>query len=714
MELREILTNMTSLMAATAKKSNVIIANEVLEGKWGSGDTRKQKLTKAGYNYDAIQKEVATLLANNSSRAAVIANMEAWAVKISNDNRYSYKTWTSDVKTHQCPVCHPELMKDGEDGWNCIGFAWACWHHGGRLPCKCNCGVISNEVGERIYKAKTDAEALKIARQYVGMNEITVIRNNGKAIPKSKTKPGDIGLLFDGSVYKHTFVIMSNNKIADSTGSGAKANHIRANRTFDGRYVSGLKVIIRYTGNGTYVAPKKPYQNLKASDYIGDAVYIGQATADERGKTSGGTAGDQKGGEVSITKWSYSSSASYNHWTAVCRLKDTSKRLIVAQAMIDTCKNNHIGYDIQKPDRFTAYDEAAKVNWDISKITKNCETTCSQAVSMCLRAAGVSVKWAPRMANVAILTSKIKESGLFTIYTDSAHVAKSSALKPGDILLSATHVAVVVKVPSPKKTYSGTLPTIKLIKTNTEVINDTVTWATWIAKDNSFHYGHGQHSHHNGCYFCDTQPKIKKESGIVDWHKTYCCNPFVNAAWAHGGGVPAALKKCQNGSSLSFDKGKGYDALSIFTNLGHPAKSKLKKGDVLCKDGHVALYIGNGQIAEAAQSDDNKRNSTKWNNSIHIATLTDSRYKGFQRVHRYNGVVNTETYIRYGEVSKRVGQWQKFLDWWYNGKVGSADNIFGPNTLKWTKKFQEEVIGKGQGDGIVGPKTLEAAKKVKK
>ena len=37
------------------KKSNEEIANEVLEGKWGNGEERKQKLTEAGYDYQAIQ-----------------------------------------------------------------------------------------------------------------------------------------------------------------------------------------------------------------------------------------------------------------------------------------------------------------------------------------------------------------------------------------------------------------------------------------------------------------------------------------------------------------------------------------------------------------------------------------------------------------------------------------------------------------------------------
>lgn len=36
-------------------KSNSAIAKEVLDGKWGNGDARKSALTKAGYDYSAIQ-----------------------------------------------------------------------------------------------------------------------------------------------------------------------------------------------------------------------------------------------------------------------------------------------------------------------------------------------------------------------------------------------------------------------------------------------------------------------------------------------------------------------------------------------------------------------------------------------------------------------------------------------------------------------------------
>ena len=41
-----------------SKKTNEQIAQEVINGKWGNGETRKQKLKAAGYDYNTIQKLV--------------------------------------------------------------------------------------------------------------------------------------------------------------------------------------------------------------------------------------------------------------------------------------------------------------------------------------------------------------------------------------------------------------------------------------------------------------------------------------------------------------------------------------------------------------------------------------------------------------------------------------------------------------------------------
>lgn len=48
--------------ATVPKKSVTEIAKEVIAGKWGNGEDRKKKLTAAGYDYDAVQKKVNELL----------------------------------------------------------------------------------------------------------------------------------------------------------------------------------------------------------------------------------------------------------------------------------------------------------------------------------------------------------------------------------------------------------------------------------------------------------------------------------------------------------------------------------------------------------------------------------------------------------------------------------------------------------------------------
>jgi peptidoglycan hydrolase-like protein with peptidoglycan-binding domain len=402
-------------------------------------------------------------------------------------------------------------------GWNCIGFAMSVWHNGGGLPIKCNCGVISNEIGEKIARAKTDAEAIKIVQDKMDFNDVTVIRNNGKNVPQTKWQAGDIGLMFDGNTYKHMFFIMGAGKIADSSGRGGDGKNDIAIRS-DDNYTA--RVLIRWTG-GKKEEPK----------------------------------------------------------------------------------------------------------------------------------------------------------------------------------------------PTPtKKKYDGEFPSTELKKTRAQVIEDAIIFAKWIAGDNTFHYGHGKEAHHNGCYFCGTQPKSKKNAGIVDYEHTYCCNPFVGACWAHGGCIPTALRLCRKGTSWDFNKGKGYDKSSLFENLGHPAKSKLEPGDVLCNDKHVVLYIGGGKIAEASGGDDNKKGSSSWNKSIHVATLTDDRYKGFKRVHRLKAGMSATMSISHGEVSDRVKLLQAFLVWY--GYNVAADRIFGDKTLVAVKKFQK--AAGVTADGIVGPKTIAAMKKAVK
>lgn len=77
----------------TKKKTNAEIAKEVIRGDWGNGIERKQKLTAAGYNYEAVQKEVDKLLGKTTTTVTT---------KISKGDRVQIKkgaTWYGGTKT---------------------------------------------------------------------------------------------------------------------------------------------------------------------------------------------------------------------------------------------------------------------------------------------------------------------------------------------------------------------------------------------------------------------------------------------------------------------------------------------------------------------------------------------------------------------------------------------------------------------------------------
>ena len=121
-------------------------------------------------------------------------------------------------------------------------------------------------------------------------------------------------------------------------------------------------------------------------------------------------------------------------------------------------------------------------------------------------------------------------------------------------------------------------------------------WAVMIADDNSFTYGTGSTAHRCGCYFCGTNRR-RKGSG---YEKTYCCNPFVHASYAHGAEDPQMLRDCQDGDSVGMKESE-YTKYGNWERHSKPSVSELQMGDVLVGSHHVMLYIGDGQIAHAAE-----------------------------------------------------------------------------------------------------------------
>ena len=64
----EILGGKTVTQAA-AKKTVDELAAEVLDGKWGNGGEREQRLTAAGYDYEAVQDRVNAIVAEKQSKS---------------------------------------------------------------------------------------------------------------------------------------------------------------------------------------------------------------------------------------------------------------------------------------------------------------------------------------------------------------------------------------------------------------------------------------------------------------------------------------------------------------------------------------------------------------------------------------------------------------------------------------------------------------------
>lgn len=63
------------------KKSIDTVAREVIKGAWGSGVARKTALTKAGYNYEAVQKKVNEILAKGATKSVTAVAKEVIAGK---------------------------------------------------------------------------------------------------------------------------------------------------------------------------------------------------------------------------------------------------------------------------------------------------------------------------------------------------------------------------------------------------------------------------------------------------------------------------------------------------------------------------------------------------------------------------------------------------------------------------------------------------------
>lgn len=97
--------------ANPAKKSVDVIAQEVVDGKWGNGNDRKKRLTNAGYNYDEVQNKVNALMAAKKKAKEVYYTVEAGDTLTSIAKRYG-TTWRNLQKLNG--IKNPNLIYVGQ------------------------------------------------------------------------------------------------------------------------------------------------------------------------------------------------------------------------------------------------------------------------------------------------------------------------------------------------------------------------------------------------------------------------------------------------------------------------------------------------------------------------------------------------------------------------------------------------------------------------
>lgn len=187
-----------------------------------------------------------------------------------------------------------------------------------------------------------------------------------------------------------------------------------------------------------------PILSLHYSSASGE-VRIGQAKRGENG-VKNNKPGDKSGNEVLISDWSYRRfPRASEHWSYVIRAKDPEVGRRLADNMKKGCLNDHIGYDQNYPDRASLYKEAKKVGWDLSKVNKDCETTCTCIISVCLNGEGIKM---PAYWMSGDVKDDLEKTGKFYIFDSKSYTTSSSKLVVGDILVNpGKHTAMVVESP---------------------------------------------------------------------------------------------------------------------------------------------------------------------------------------------------------------------------------------------------------------------------
>lgn len=170
------------------------------------------------------------------------------------------------------------------------------------------------------------------------------------------------------------------------------------------------------------------------------AVYVSQASCDERGRYVGGQAGNQSGTELN-TRGYYSSPS--NPWRAY-RAGTAASARAVAVAALAAVANMLIGYD--QGERNTIRPLAIAAGFAMSAIERACECDCTSLAAVCAEAGGCpdSVLFAGgNLMWTGDAHEKLTRAGMRYMGKGLAE----SELRLGDILVRDGHCVIVTTAP---------------------------------------------------------------------------------------------------------------------------------------------------------------------------------------------------------------------------------------------------------------------------
>lgn len=161
---------------------------------------------------------------------------------------------------------------------------------------------------------------------------------------------------------------------------------------------------------------------------------IANSGHDERGKYSGGAAGDQTGTEWAVIPW-------YNRpWTCILRHPDKTVRELIAQLGEEAAHNDLIGYD--QAERWSFWKQLQAAGYQPSKITTPCEADCSAGVISIVWAVGELLSVHSLKHLSATYTGNMRagfRAAGFQVLTASKYLTSDKYLRRGDILLNDAH-----------------------------------------------------------------------------------------------------------------------------------------------------------------------------------------------------------------------------------------------------------------------------------